>query len=61
MADDKSKVGGRDRDLVATGQDYEVDDFAQKHGISRQQVEDLIAKHGNDRKTLDAAAVKLPR
>jgi hypothetical protein len=59
MADDKTKVGGRDRDLVAGGQDYEVDDFAQKHGITRQQAKDLIAKHGNDRETLDAAAAKL--
>lgn len=59
MPDNKKKVGGRDRKLVAAGQDYEVADFAQKHGITAAQARDLIKKHGNDRKTLDAAAKKL--
>lgn len=59
MADDKSKIGGSDRKQVAAGEDYEVDYFAGKHGISREQAKQLIAKHGNDREKLDAAAERL--
>lgn len=61
MADDKSNVGERDRSRVAAGQDYELDDFAQKHGISRDQARSLIERFGNDREKLDAAAAELSR
>ncbi|MFE0018311.1 DUF3606 domain-containing protein [Mesorhizobium sp. NPDC059054] len=36
MADDKSKRGGSDRDRIATGQAYEVNYFARKHGLSME-------------------------
>jgi len=56
MADDKSKVGGRDRQRVAGGEDYEVRDFAEANGISVEQAEQLIARHGNNREELERAA-----
>lgn len=59
MADNKSKRGGGDRNRVAAGQGYEVGYFARKHGISREQAEGLIARVGNDREKLNAAAEKL--
>ena len=59
MADNKSKRGGGDRNRVAAGQGYEVGYFARKHGISREQAESLIARVGNDREKLNAAAEKL--
>ncbi|MFC7536413.1 DUF3606 domain-containing protein [Sphingomonas sp. GCM10030256] len=59
MADNKSKRGGSDRSRVAAGEGYEVRYFARKHGISREQAEQLIAKVGNDREKLNAAAEKL--
>lgn len=59
MADDKSKLGGADRRRVAAGEGYEVNYFARKHGITKQQAEDLIKKVGNDREKLNAAAAKL--
>ena len=37
----------------------EVDYFAKKHGLTRQQAQDLIKKHGNNRKERDAAAERL--
>jgi hypothetical protein len=61
MSDDKTMVGGRDRSRVAGGQDYELDDFARKHGISRDQARSLIERFGNDREKLDAAAAQLSR
>ncbi|MGE4404306.1 DUF3606 domain-containing protein [Pseudomonas sp.] len=59
MADDKTKQDGRDRSRVAGDEPYEVEYFAQKHGLNAQQARDLIAEHGNDRATLDAAAEKI--
>ena len=37
MSDDTSNRGAQDRARVAGGQDYEVRDFANKHGISVEQ------------------------
>lgn len=59
MADNKSKRGRADRRRVAAGEGYEVNYFARKHGITKQQAEDLIKKVGNDREKLNAAAAKL--
>lgn len=59
MADDKTNVGGGDRDRVAGGEGYEVEYFARKHGITAEQARDLIRRHGNSRETLDREAQKL--
>ncbi|MEI9406586.1 DUF3606 domain-containing protein [Mesorhizobium argentiipisi] len=59
MADDKTKRGSRDRDLVSADDDYEVRYFANQHGISPERVRDLIKEYGNDRKTLEREARKL--
>ncbi|PBB16528.1 DUF3606 domain-containing protein [Mesorhizobium sp. WSM4313] len=59
MADDKSKRGARDRDRVSADEDYEVRHFANKVGLTVQQVRDLIKQHGNDRSTLERDAEKL--
>ena len=59
MADDKSNVGGRDRSRVAGGEDYEVRHFAEQHGLSMEQAEQLIARHGNDREELERAAQQM--
>ena len=61
MADDKSKRGAADRKRVAGGEGYEVSYFARKHGISKDQAQDLIKRVGNDRKKLNAAAGKLKK
>jgi hypothetical protein len=55
VADDKSKTDGRDRSRVSGSEPYEVEYFAQKHGLSAQQARDLIAEVGK----LDAAAGKV--
>ena len=56
MSDDKNNVGGQDRSRVSGSDEYEVRYFADKHGISIEQAEQLIARHGNNREELDAAA-----
>jgi hypothetical protein len=55
MADDKTNRGEPDRSRVSGSEDYEVRDFAEKHGISPDEARDLIKKHGNDREALMAA------
>ena len=59
MSDDKKHVGEPDRSRVSASEDYEVQHFAEKHGITPERVRELIAKHGNDRATLDEAAMRL--
>lgn len=59
MTDNKSKKGAGDRRQVAAGEGYEVRYFARKHGIAKDQAEKLIARVGNNREKLNAAAAKL--
>ena len=61
MSDDKTKTGAQDRRTVAEGEPYEVSYFAKKHGLTHDQVHDLIKKFGNERATLDAEAEKLKK
>ncbi|MER8464813.1 DUF3606 domain-containing protein [Mesorhizobium sp. M1396] len=56
MADDKSKRDFRDRDRLAGDEEYEVGYFASKFGLTIPQVREIVAKHGNDRETLEREA-----
>jgi hypothetical protein len=47
-----------DRRTVAASDPSEVAYFARKHGITTEQVLDLIKQHGNDRKTLEEAVAR---
>jgi len=58
VADDKAKQG-QDRKFVARDEEYEVRHFAEKHGLSIQQAQELIDRVGNSREALDAAALML--
>ncbi|SCW76045.1 Protein of unknown function [Rhizobium mongolense subsp. loessense] len=59
MADDKSKRGKPDRSRVAAGEPYEVNYFARKHRISKEQAEKIVKKHGRDREAANKAAEKI--
>jgi len=59
MPDNKSKRGKSDRSRVSGGEGYEVNYFANKHGITREQARNLIKKVGNNRDKLNRAAEKL--
>jgi hypothetical protein len=61
MADNKQNVGEPDRSRVSGSEDYEVRYFADKHGLSIEQARELIAKHGNQRDVLDAAAERVKK
>ena len=59
MTDNKSKRGKADRSRVSGSEGYEVNYFANKHGITREQARNLIKKIGNNRDKLNRAAEKL--
>ena len=48
-----------DRSRVAASDPSEVRYFARKHGITDEQVHDLIKEVGNERDALEAAVAKL--
>lgn len=48
-----------DRSRVAASDPSEVRYFGKKHGLTDDQVRDLIKEHGNDRKTLEEAVARL--
>ena len=47
-----------DRSRVAASDPSEVRYFGKKHGLTDDQVLDLIKEHGNDRNTLEAAVAR---
>lgn len=59
MPDNKTKLDFRDRNGVAGDEEYEVGYFASKFGLTIPEVRELIAKHGNDRETLEREAKAL--
>jgi len=48
-----------DRRTVAASDPSEVRYFGKRHGLTDEQVLDLIKQHGNDRKTLEEAVSRL--
>ena len=48
-----------DRSRVAASDPSEVRYFGKKHGLTDEQVLDLIKEHGNNRATLEEAVAEL--
>jgi hypothetical protein len=59
VVDDKTKVGEPDRSFVSGSEDYEVQYFAEKYHLEPELVKKLIARVGNNRNKLEAAARQL--
>jgi hypothetical protein len=59
MPDDKNRIREPDRSRFAGEQDYEASHIAEKYGLSEDQVRKLIARFGNDREKIEAAARQL--
>jgi hypothetical protein len=47
MADDKTLRGPQDRSRIALGEDYEVDYWAGKFGVSRERLQQAVEAVGN--------------
>lgn len=47
MSDDKSKTGGQDRKLISLSEDYEVRDWAEKFGVTQDELRAAVGRVGN--------------
>ncbi len=47
MADDKSKVGGQDRARINMHEDYEVRDWTQSLGVTRERLQEAVDAVGD--------------
>lgn len=47
MGDDRSNRGSPDRERINTSQDHEVRDWAEKFGVSQEELRAAVAKVGN--------------
>lgn len=46
MSDDKSKTGQLDRSRINTSEDYEVQDWADKFGVSKDALREAVERVG---------------
>ncbi len=47
MSDDKTQVGGQDRQRISLSEDYEVRDWAARFGVSEKALRDAVARVGD--------------
>lgn len=47
MADDKTQVGGQDRKRINVNEDYELQDWSRKFGVSKDELKRAVAKVGD--------------
>jgi len=54
MADDKTNRGPQDRSRISLTEDYEVEYWTDKLGISKSQLEDVVRKVGPSASAVEA-------
>jgi hypothetical protein len=54
MSDDKSKPGGQDRTRISLSDEYEVRDWANKFGVSQEELVSAVNKVGNEARAVEA-------
>jgi hypothetical protein len=54
MSDDKSQTGGQDRTRISLNEDYEVRDWANKFGVTPDQLKAAVQAVGNDAAAVEA-------
>jgi hypothetical protein len=54
MADDKTKSGGQDRARISLSEDYEVRDWAQKFGVTPDELKAAVKVVGNEASAVEA-------
>jgi hypothetical protein len=48
MADDRSKPGGQDRRRINVNEDYELQDWAKKFGVTTERLKAAVRSVGDD-------------
>jgi hypothetical protein len=54
MSDDKTKVGGQDRARVNLSEDYEVRDWANRFGVTPEELRAAVQAVGNEAAKVEA-------
>ncbi len=54
MADDKTQVGGADRNRISLGEDYEVRDWTAALGVSEEELREAVDAVGNSAEAVRA-------
>ena len=54
MPDDKRQTGGQDRTRIDTSQDYEVQDWSRKFGVSAAELKAAVKAVGSNAKDVEA-------
>jgi len=54
MADDKTKTGSPDSDLINTSENYEVEYWSKKFGVSAEELKAAVKAVGNSAKAVEA-------
>lgn len=54
MADDKTKTGGQDRTRINTSEDYEVQDWSKKFGVTPEQLRAAVKAVGTNSADVEA-------
>lgn len=54
MPDDKKNIGKPDRDLINTSEDYEVQDWSKKFGVTQEELKKAVKKVGSNAKDVQA-------
>jgi len=54
MADDKTKTGSPDSDLINTNENYEVEYWSKKFGVSPEELKSAVKAVGNSAKAVEA-------
>lgn len=55
MSDDKTKTGGQDRKRINLSEDYEVRDWAEKFGVTADDLRAAVGRVGSNADDVEAA------
>ncbi|HTH10818.1 MAG TPA: DUF3606 domain-containing protein [Acidovorax sp.] len=54
MADDKNQAGGQDRSRINVNQDYELQDWSKKFGVTPEQLKEAVKAVGTSAEAVEA-------
>ena len=61
MADDKGNPGRPDRDRIDINEDYELRDWSEKFGVSKEELAEAVKRVGPIVKDVEAELKRAPR
>ena len=54
MSDNKKNIGSPDRDRISLSEDYEVQDWSKKFGVSPAELKEAVKHAGSNAKDVEA-------